>query len=171
MFHIAYATGDPIGIEHRIGIVLRAHFIAEYAAGSTGINTKGFGIDDSLVDVVFFDVFGQCRTIDTATRGIKQTDFIELTENIENTTRTVALLYGIFLRVRRQLAQARYMTAQAVDVGHFEIDAPLVGYSQKMQYRIGGATHGNIEGHGIEKSRPCGNTTGQNAVITSFIVF
>ncbi len=62
------------------------------------------------------------------------------------------------------------MAAQAVYVGHAEIDARFVGHGQQVEHRVGRAAHGDVQGHGVEEGLACGDAQGQYAVVALVIV-
>ena len=95
---------------------------------------------------------------------------VQLVQNSENTTCTVALLYAILLSIRRELAQARHVTAQAVDVSHCEFGLSLLSDSEQVEHGVGAATHGNIKSHGIEESVASGYAARQHALVAVLIV-
>ena len=45
-----------------------------------------------------------------------------------------------------------------------------MGNSQQMKYGIGGASHGNIQGHRILKRIESGNVSGQHILITILVI-
>lgn len=62
------------------------------------------------------------------------------------------------------------MTTQAVDVGHLKVDSAFVGHSQEVQHRIGGTTHGNIEGHGVEEGCTDSYAAWQDTIVALFVI-
>ena len=101
---------------------------------------------------------------------MNQSATVQLVQNSENTTCTVALLYAILLSIRRELAQARHVTAQAVNVSHCEFGLSLLGDSEQVEHGVGAATHGNVESHGVEESVASGYAARKYALIAVLIV-
>jgi hypothetical protein len=71
---------------------------------------------------------------------------------------------------RRHLAQAGNLARQAVDIGHGEIHARLVGRSQQVQHRVGGAAHGDVQAHRILERREVGDVARQDARVVLFVM-
>ena len=71
---------------------------------------------------------------------------------------------------RRNLAQARHVARDAVDVGHGEIDAGLFGRRQQMQHGIGRAAHRHIEADGIFRRPERRDGARQHRVVVLFVV-
>ena len=77
----------------------------------------------------------------------------------------------VFLCIRSHFAQTRNSAGKHIDVVHLKVDFCLVCHGKQMQYCIGRASHGDIQGHGIEKSSTGSNATGQYTVIALFVIF
>ena len=77
----------------------------------------------------------------------------------------------VLLRVGRHLAETGRLARQHVDVFHLEIGSRLMSHSQQVEYRVGGAAHGDIQRHGVEKSLAGCDATWQHALVTVLVVF
>ena len=77
-----------------------------------------------------------------------QPRFVELAQDREDAAGAVHVLDVVAGR-RRDLADARHLARQAVDVGHLEIDARFLGHRQNVQHGVGRAAHGDVERHRV----------------------
>ena len=108
------------------------------------IDSVSLWVNLSTCDVIFLHLLSQCLAIHTHHIAIDQATLVEFVQDTHNTTSTVALLYTILLSIRSQLAEARHLTAQLVDVLHLEVGTSLLSHSQEMKYRIGTSTHSDV---------------------------
>ena len=151
--------------------ILRAHLGGELAAWSTVIDAVCLRVKAFACDVILSHGLFQGHAVHTFSLAVDESAAVEFTKDTENTTGTVALLHTILLGVGRELAQARHLTTQLVNVGHLEICLCLLCHCQQMEHGVGAAAHGDVEGHGIEESIAGGYAAGQHTLVTLFIIF
>ena len=171
MGKVVNATLSAVGVERFPFCVLCAHLCAEASCRSTVVNAVGFGVNFVARDVIFLDILSQCLSVDADGREVQQVPLGQFSQNAHNATGAVAFLDGEALRVWRELTQTGHLAAQRVDVGHFEINASFVGHGQKVEHRIGGTAHRDVERHGVEESLARGDATGQHTFVAVFIIF
>ena len=76
----------------------------------------------------------------------------------------------VILRCRRDLAQARHLAGNAVDVGHLEIDVAFLRRRQQMQDRIGRAAHRDVQRHRVFKCFARGDIARQGRRIILLVI-
>ena len=142
-----------------------------------GTNTTGSSLVEHLNsfgwrphDVVSINCFTKGRSMNRCAVAMNKTGTVQLGQNAEDTTRTVAILNMIFLRHRRQLADVRHDPRKAVDVCHGEVHFTLLRDGQKMQDRVGGTAHGDIQRHGILESLEGSDITRQDAFVFILVI-
>ena len=166
----ADATVLTVGVERLPLSILAAHLCRELSAWCAVINTVGFGRNAFACNVVFGHSLGKCHSVYSLHVAVNESATVQLVQYSENTTSTVALLYTILLGVWRELAQARHVTAQAVDVSHCKFGLSLLSDSEQVEHGVGAATHGNIKSHGIEESVASGYAARKYALVAVLIV-
>ena len=70
----------------------------------------------------------------------------------------------------RHLAEHRHPAGEPVDIGHGEVDLGLMRRRQQVQHRVGGAPHGDVEGHRILEGGPPGDGARQDGIIVLLVV-
>ena len=70
----------------------------------------------------------------------------------------------------RDFTQHRYFARQTIDIGHGEIDFRLMRRSQKVQYRVGGTAHGDIQHDGVFKAFETGHRTRPGGFVVVFVM-
>ena len=98
-----------------------------------------------------------------------QARFFQLAQDGDDATGAVHVFHVVLLGGGRHLAELRHLAGHAVDVGHGEVDARLLGCRQQVQHGIGGAAHGDVERHGILERRLGGDVARQGTRIILFI--
>ena len=121
-------------------------------------------------DVIQAEGLSDSHSIDPATVGVQQTTLVQFTHDAQNATGAVAILHGVFLGVRCQLAEAWHSARQRIDVLHREVYASLLGNGEQMQHGIGGTAHSDINSHGIQEGFACSNRARQHAFVAGLIV-
>ena len=171
MLQITDATCGTVGIEFLVNGILRCKRDVEAIAGRAAIDAQCFRVNFHLIYIIAFDGLAQRHAVDTAYGRVEQTTPGQFAQDVQYASRAVHILYVVLLRVGRHLAEAGHAARQHVDVVHPKIHLSLVGNGQQMEHRVGGASHGDIQRHGIEESLAGGNVARQHAVISLFIVF
>ena len=170
MGKVADTTGSTVSVERRPPRGVLPHLVTEVPTGRAIIDAVSFGVEFGPHDAVPVDVLTQRSPVDTAHGTVKQVALGKLAEDAEHAAGAVALLNGVLLRVGGQLAQARHVAAQAVDVGQREIDASLLCHGEQMKHRIGGSAHRYVERHGIQERRARRYTPRKHALISFFVI-
>ena len=73
--------------------------------------------------------------------------------------------------IRGHFAEAWNLSGKGVDIGHPEIHSCLIGYCEKVQDCIGGASHRYVESHRIEEGLPGGDAFREHGLIPVTVVF
>ena len=81
--------------------------------------------------------------------GVQQAGAIEFAEDAVNAACAMHVFDMVFVGHWRDLAQARHLARNTVDVGHREIDAGFLRRRQNVQHGIGRAAHRHVERHGV----------------------
>ena len=169
MFDVTYASVLSVLVE-RPCLFLAAHLGGELASRGTGIDAFGLIVNLRASDVVFLYRLFERQSIDTRHVADNQSTLVKFIDDAQDATRTVALLHAVTLRVRSQLAEARHFTRERIDVRHFEVDTRLLRYRQQVKDRIGAATHGYVERHGVEECLACGYGAWEHALVALLII-
>ena len=170
MFKVADATVGTVLVKCAPLAVLTAHLSREAVARSRLIYAVGIGVDVVFHYVIFLELLAQSLAIDAAAVLVYQSALGEFVDDAEYSTGTAALLHTVFLGVRSQLAQARSLAAQRIDVLHGEVGASLLSHCQQMEHGVCASTHSDVERHGIEESLASGDVAGQNALVSVLII-
>ena len=115
-------------------------------------------------------MLAQSLAVNAAAVLVYQTALGEFVDNAEYSTCTSALLNAVFLRVRSQLAKARSLAAQLVNILHREVCACLLRHSEQMEHSICTSSHSDVECHCIKESITSGDVTRQNALVSILII-
>ena len=107
----AYATILAVYVKRLPLCILTAHLCRELASRSTAIYTIGLCRNTVAGDVVRSHSLSQCHSVNTLGVTVNQSATVKLVQDAEDATCAVALLYAILLCVRRELAQARHVSA------------------------------------------------------------
>ena len=150
--------------------VLAAHLRGELTAGCAMIDAACLFLYVIARDVVGAHSLSKGGAVNTTYRTFDESATIQLVHNAKYATGTVALLHAVLLRVWSQLAKARHMTTETVDVRHRKVYASLLRHGKKMEDSVGAAAHGNVERHGIEERLTGGNAARKNRVVAILIV-
>ena len=134
------------------------------------IDAIGLSIDSTIHNTIFLHRLGQRHAIHTDSRAIDKATFIQFIQNTQDTTSTTALLYRVFLCVRRQFAQARYLATEGIDILHGKVGTCLLSHCQQVQHGIGTTSHGDIKCHCIHKGFAGSDITRQYALVTIFVI-
>src|SRR5690606_7719646 len=68
------------------------------------------------------------------------------------------------------LAQVGHAARQLVDVRQGEVHFSFLGGGQQVQDGVGGATHGDVQGHGVLEGLEAGDRARQHAGVVLFVV-
>ena len=120
--------------------------------------------------VPFFNRVFQCRRVDGVHVGVQFACFVQFFQDGKNAACAMHVFHIVVVVVGRGFADARHNAAQAVDVGHFEIDTGFVGNGEQVQDGIGRAAHGNVHGHGVFKRFFSGNAARQYGFVVLLVV-
>ena len=134
------------------------------------VDSVSLGINLSTGNVVFLHLLTQGLAVNTLYVAVDQTALVQLVQDTEDTTCAVTLLYTVFLGVRAQLAEARHLAAQLVDVFHLEICASFLSYCQQMEHSVGASAHGDVQGHGVEECIAGSDAAWQYALVAVLII-
>ena len=102
--------------------------------------------------------------------GVQFARFVQFFQDGEDAACAMHVFHVVVVVVWGGFADARYNAAQAVDVGHFEIDAGFVGNGQQVQNGIGRAAHGDVHGHGVFKRFFGGNAARQHGFVVLLVI-
>ena len=134
------------------------------------VDSVSLGINLCAGNVVFLHLLIECLAVNTLYGAVDQTALVQLVQDTEDTTCAVALLYTVFLGVRAQLAEARHLAAQLVDVFHLEVCASFLSYCQQVEHGVGASAHGDVQGHGVEECVAGSNVAWQYALVAVLII-
>ena len=101
---------------------------------------------------------------------MQKTALVQFTHDAQDATGAVAVLHGVFLGVRCELAKAWHSARQGIDVLHREVYAGLLCNGEQMQHGIGGTAHSDINSHGIQEGFARSNRARQHAFVAGLIV-
>ena len=147
---VADAAAFAIQIQRRPHAVLREGFGGTHAAGRSFEAFDGFFVG-RIHHIPFGQRVFQTRRVHSRHGGIQTACAVEFGQNAHHAAGAVHVFHIIVVVVGRGFAQAGNLAADAVDVGHFEIDARFGGGGQQMQYGVGGAAHRHVKAHGVFK--------------------
>ena len=150
--------------------ILTTHLSGEFSAWSRMIDAVSLRINLGTCDIVFLHLLIESLAIHTLHSTIDKATLIKFIQDTQDTTGTVTFLNAILLSIRRQLAEARNLATELIDIFHLEIGTCFLSYSQEMENSIGTTTHCNIESHGIEEGITGSNATWQYALIAILII-
>ena len=145
MLDITDTSGGTIGIQFLIIGFLRSHPNAETMGGSTLVFL------DSLVrhirrgDSKFIHGFGKRHSVHTLHIPVYQAVFQQLVHDSHDTTGTVHILDVVGMRVGSNLAEARSLAGEHIDIVHREARLSFLRDGEQVENRIGGTTHCNIQ--------------------------
>ena len=108
------------------------------------VDSVCLGINLGTGNVVFLHLLTQGLAVNTLYVAVDQTALIQFVQDTKDTTCAVTLLYAVFLSIRTQLAEARHLAAQLVDVFHLEVCASFLSNCQQMEYGVGASAHGDV---------------------------
>ena len=131
MLDITDTSGGTIGIQFLIIGFLRSHPNAETMGGSTLVFL------DSLVRHI--------RRGDSKFIPVYQAVFQQLVHDSHDTTGTVHILDVVGVRVGSNLAEARSLAGEHIDIVHREVRLSFLRDGEQVENRIGGTTHCNIQ--------------------------
>ncbi len=80
------------------------------------------------------------------------------------------IFHMVFLRTRRHLTQLRHLAGELIDITHGEVDFCFLRRRQQMQDGIGGTAHGDIQRHGVFKSRLAGDIARQRGSVILLVI-
>lgn len=95
---------------------------------------------------------------------------VQFTENTHDAARPVDVFHVDVFDRGRDLAQHRNLFRQTVDVIDREADFAFMGRCQKVQDRVGGSAHGDIEAHGVLERLEVRNVPRQHAFVVLLVV-
>ena len=134
------------------------------------VDSVSLGINLCAGNIVFLHLLIESLAVNTLYGAVDETALVQLVQDSEDTTCAVALLHTVFLGVRAQLAEARHLAAQLVDVFHLEVCASLLSYCQQMEHGVGASAHSDVQGHGVEECVAGSNVAWQYALVAVLII-
>ena len=171
MFEVAYATLGTVGVERVVIRVLCAHLYAELASRRGLIFRLGADCSFGAEYAILLYLLLQRQTVDALEARVDKTALGKLVHDADDAASTVDVLYVILLRIRSDLANARHLARQSVNVRHLEVDTRLVSHGKQVQDRVGGAAHSYVQRHGVEECLTGGYAARQDALVAVAIVF
>lgn len=102
-------------------------------------------------------------------RRIEQLCAIELTQNGHHPAGAMHVLQ-VECAGGSYLAERGHSSGKSVDVLQGEIDAAFLSGGQQMQDRVGGASHGDIQRHGICEGVRARDAAGKHAIVVLEVV-
>ena len=97
--------------------------------------------------------------------AVEQAGAVEFAQDAEDAAGAMDVLDVDVGDRRRDLAHHRRPARQPVDVGHGEVDLPLVRGGEQMQHGIGRAAHGDVERHGVLERLKVRDVARQHALV------
>jgi alpha-L-arabinofuranosidase len=170
MLQVADTTVFSVCIEAFPLCILATHLGRELSARGRMIDSVSLWVDAGTCDIIFLHLFCKGMTIHTHHVAIDKSALVQLVQDAQDTTGTVALLHAILLSIRRELAEARHLAAQSVDVFHLEVGTSFLSHSQQVEHGVGATAHGDIKCHGVEEGVTGSDVAWQNALVTILIV-
>ena len=149
--------------------VLREGLGGAYTAGGGFIARVG-GFVGGIHHIPLRQRVFQRRRVYGGNMGLQATSAVEFGQNTHYTTGAVNVFHMVFLGGGCDFAQARHLAADAVDVGHFEIDFGFVGGGQQVQNGVGGTAHCHVQAHGVFKCGFAGNIARQYTRVVLFVI-
>ena len=150
--------------------ILTTHLSREFSAWSRMIDAVSLRINLGTCDIVFLHLLIESFAIHTLHSTIDKATLIKFIQDTQDTTGTVTFLNAILLSIRTQLAEARNLATELIDIFHLEIGTCFLSYSQEMKHSICTTTHCDVESHGIEEGITGSNATWQYTLIAILII-
>ncbi|MNL16627.1 hypothetical protein D3C87_1376790 [compost metagenome] len=124
----------------------------------------------TAADVIGLQQLAQGGAEHVAGVAVHQAGSFQLAQDGDHATGAVHVFHVVLLGGGRHLAQLGHLAGHAVDVGHGEVHLGLLGRRQQVQHRIGGAAHGDVQGHGVLERRLGGDVARQGALVILLVV-
>src|SRR5690606_26855358 len=166
------ADAAVLAVHVQFGVigVLAEGFLAADVAGSRLVELFDLVRNRGIHDVPGLKGLAQGAASDVAYVKMQQVGTGQFGQNAQNAAGTMNVFDMVFVSGRSKLAQAGNTARQTVDVRHGEINASFLRSCQQVQHRVGGATHGDIQRHGIFECLERRNIARQYGVIVLLVV-
>ena len=169
MLKIADTAGGAVAVEARPASALGEGHLGGHPAGAGLEELHHLGARRAH-DVPLLERLGQAIAVDGGHAGIQHSGTVELAEDGHDAAGTMDILDMVFLGIGRHLAKLRYLPRQPIDIGHVEVDLGLLSGGQQVQDGVGGAAHGDIQGHGVPERRLGADGTGQQVRLVALVI-
>ena len=166
---VAQTAICPIRVECVVTLTLRERDLCRYIAGRGTEKLQHLGVFGAQ-DVPVFQRVGHGGAVHGGYIAVQKTGAIQLTQNRHHAAGAVHVFHVVVLRSRCDFRKIWHFARHAVDIFHGEIDTAFVRRRQQMQYRVGGAAHGDVETDCIFKRLESRDTARQHAVIVTFVM-
>ena len=169
MFHVADAPVGAVGVETGVVAHLLAHLGGAFKPRGAFPQLVDFIVEEFAAHGIAVDGAAERETVDAVDRSVDQAGVGQYFHYREDAACSVHIL-DMVVGVGRHLAQHGCLAREGVDVGHGEVGAGLVGHCQQVEHGVGGATHGNVEGHGVEHCLAGGDAAWEHAEVAVAVV-
>ena len=96
--------------------------------------------------------------------------FGQRTQNRRDAAGARHVLHVIHVGRRGQLADAGHLARQPIDILHREVHPRFLRHRQKVQHRIRGAAHGDVQRHRVLERLEAGNAARQHRGVPLHVV-
>ena len=158
--HVADDAAPAVGVQLVPAARLAEGGLRRHAAGSRAeeLGDRGAGGGG---DVPAVQRRPHRRRVDGGALAMHQAAARQHAQDAHDAARAMHVLHMHVRHGGGDLADHRHAAAQAVDVGHGEVDAGLLCRGQKVQHGVGRAAHRDVERHRVLERLERGDAAGQ----------
>jgi len=168
--NIPHTTSLTVSVKGFIHRRLGSHCQVEPVGRCRTVKVISLGRRMIYRNIKSLDSFAKGLAIHPVNAGVQQTPFGQFIEDTKDTPSPVDILDVVFISIGCHLTQTRCLPGKIIDIVHGERHTGFVGNGQQVQHRVGGASHGDIQSHGIQESLAGSDGEGQYPFVPIFVI-
>ena len=169
VFAVADSAVSAVEVVIRVHEVLREGDQVVLAARACEVALLGFGSRVTL-EVVHFEGFAHRSGVNGLCILVDEAHAVEFAHDAHDATGAVHVFHVDVVDGRGDLADARRVAGEAVDVLHGEVDARFLSHGEQVEHGVGGTAHGDVEAHGVFEGVLRGDAAREDAVVVQIVI-
>ena len=169
VFAIADGTVCAVEVVIRIHEVLREGFDVVLAARTCEVALLGFGSRITL-EVVCFESVAHRGGMNSLCALVDEAHAVEFTDDAHDATSAVHVFNVDVVDGRSDLADARRVAGETVDVLHGEVHASFLSDGEQVENGVRRTAHGDVEAHGVFEGVLRGDAAREDAFVVQIVI-
>ncbi len=169
VFAIADSAICAVEVVVRVHEVLREGFDVVLAARTCEVALLGFGSRITL-EVVCFESVAHRGGVNSLCALVDEAHAVEFTDDAHDTACAVHVFNVDVVDGRSDLADARRVAGEAVDVLHGEVHTSFLSDGEQVKHCVRRTAHGDVEAHGVFEGVLRGDAAREDAFVVQIVI-